>query len=577
MPSFAETAAAIASETVTKHVDEAFEKAQSPSEFMPYAAGRGVKRYEFTADSVNGNVQSRKKPGSNISFETLRRFSTQHEVSRACINLRKRQITGLDWDIVANEQDQTKLNETQAKEVKEFFKNIGGLGIGYRKFIDRYIEDLLVLDAVVEEKQFTRGGGLYNLIPIDAATIKLRVDESGGTPAPPDSAYVQVIRGTVTAEWTTDEMIYDMMNPRNDSPYGLAPLESLMIVVTSSLKAGMFNLAYLTDGNIPQGMFTMPDNWNPQQLKEFQEYFDAQMAGDETMTQRLKFMPKGDYIPSNKPSDMAFQEFNDWLLKVTCALFEVSPNEIGFTPKGGLGGKGFGENQSEVAERKGLMPLAQHIEEVFTKVIHEDLGFPDLKFQFTGLIEHDEKGVAEINEILIRTGQRTVNELRTDDGLAPIDGLDKPFYAGQVTFLDEESQNAKQEASAAIQSNIQSGTPEKEETLAETDEADKGTGKKPGETGKSVDRDPADRHVELVSELRTFRKYARNRFKANKSIRAFESNVLPDKIVNELNEQVQKAATEEDLNAIFREAMSDYQINFLADVDKLRKKISEVI
>lgn len=560
---------------VVTHVDDSLIKAQGSAGMGSALPMGGLKRYQFTQDQVNGGIQSRKKPGSNISFETLRRFSISHEVTRACINLRKRQITGLEWGIVTADQSDTTDYKKQEKEVKEFFKNLGGTGTNYRKFMDRFIEDLMVLDAVAIEKQKNRGNGLANLIPIDAATIRLRVDDSGATPEPPEPAYIQVIRGTTTAELTTDEMIYEMMNPRNDSPYGLAPLESLMIIVTSSLKAGMYNLAYLTDGNTPEGIFTMPDTWQPQQIKDFQEYFDALMAGNEAETRRLKFMPNGQYTATNKPSDMAFQEFNDWLTKITCALFEVSPNEIGFTPKTGLGGKGFEEGQSAVGERKGIAPMAQLIEEIFTRIIQEDLGYPDLAFQYTGLIEHDEKGVAEINAILINSGQRTVNEVRTDDGLKPLDGLDKPFVQGQVTFIDQESQNAKQDAAAAVQGKLSETPPEKEveEGSSSAKPPEKATGKSEGTTKQN----PADSHVELVTELRTFRKYALARQKSGKPIRAFVSSVLPEKVVTEMNERVQKAIDEQEVRGIFSEYMQDYQVKFLSDVDKLRKQVAEVI
>lgn len=565
--------AAKAATQVMESVSSTLEKAASNN---PSPLPAGLKRYEFTTDVVNGNIQNRKKPGSNISFETLRRFSISHEVTRACINLRKRQITGLQYDIVSTDLDAKDINKSQANEVKDFFKNIGGRGNGYRKFMDKFIEDLMVLDAVALEKQQNRGGGLYSLIPIDAATIRLKVDESGATPEPPDIAYVQSIRGAITAEMTADEMIYAFMNPRNDSPYGLAPLESLMIIITSSLKAGMYNLAYLTDGNIPEGFYSMPETWQPQQIKDFQEYFDALMAGDETMTRRLKFMPQGQYSPTSKPSDMAFQEFNDWLMKITCALFEVTPMEIGFSPKTGLGGKGFSEEQANTAEKKGVAPLANFIEDIFTDIIQKDLGFETLRFQFTGLIEHDEKSVAETNEILIRSGQRTVNELRTDDGLGRIDGLDKPFYAGQVTFLDQESQDAKQSTTDALQGQLQTGATQEAAIQGQGKTDGAGSGK-PASPGGADKRDSADRHVELVSELRTFRKYAKTRFKADKPVRAFMSNVLPTHVVEDLNKQVQNATSEQELNSIFAEAMSDYQVGFLAEVDKVRKQLSEVL
>lgn len=563
-------------ERVIKHVDSSFAKASdtiNPAAALP---STGLKRYEFSPSMVNGNMQSRKKPGATITFDTMRRFSINHEISRACINFRKRQLAGLEWEIVAAEKDQKNVDKTQAKIAKDFIKSVGGRGNGYRVFMDKFVEDLLVLDAVALEKQKTRAGKLNTLIPIDAATIRLRVDESGATPEPPEAAYWQIIRGTRTAEMTTDEMIYTFMNSRNDSPYGLSPLESLMIIVTSSLKAGMYNLAYLTDGNIPEGFYTMPDTWTPQSIKDFQEYFDALMSGDETMTRRLKFMPNGEYMPTTKPSDMAFQEFNDWLLKNTCALFDVSPTDIGFSPKTGLGGKGFSEEQSQISERKGLAPLANFIEEFFTKVIQEDLGLPNLKFQYTGLVEHDERAVAETNEVLIRSGQRTINELRTDEGLKAIEGGDKAFFVGQVTYL-EESEVAPQDDQAAVSSELQPAAAEEEKGQGTDDNADNGAKGQSQQPEPAAKRDISVNHVDLVTELRTFRKYALKRIETGKQLRKFESAVLPEEVVDEINDRLQKVTDVDEARSIFHEYMDDYRINFIANAEELRTHLKKVL
>jgi HK97 family phage portal protein len=549
-----------AAKQVISHVDQSLTKATPAPGSMPL----GLKRYEFSPNMVNGNKQSRKKPGAAITFETMRRFSVAHEITRACINYRKRQISGLEWTIASADGDDKTLDKPETEVVKAFFKQLGGRGNGYRRFIDKFIEDLMVLDAVALERQRNRGGGLNTLIPVDGATIRIMVDESGALPEPPMPAYAQVIRGQVVAELTDDEMIYTYMNPRNDSPYGLSPIESLMVIISSSLKAGMYNLAVLTDGNMPEGFWTMPESWQPGQIKEFQEYWDALMAGDETMMRRLKFMPQGTFTASNKAEDMAWNEFNDWLMKVTCSLFEVDPKEIGFSPKSGLGGKGFSEQAAATTDRKGLAPLANLIEEIFTDVIQTELGYGDLKFQFTGLVEKDEKTVAETNEVLIRSGQRTVNELRTDDGLKPIDGLDKPFFAGQVTFLDEESQQSKADNAAAAADAASTVT-----ALPAQD---------PAEDPKDDPKPPAEkRYVELAQELRTFRKYALNRFKEGKPLRRFKSEILPETVVVELNTRLKMAKAADEIRAIFKEYNDDFQVEFLAQAEDFRDALLKVV
>lgn len=560
---------------LTDHLDQTISKAQAPG--VGGAQSGKILRYVLDPATQNRGIYSRKKPDSSIPYDVLRKFSVTHEVTRAAINYRKRQIARLEWDIVAASHDQDTLNPTQVAQTKDFFKKIGGSGNKYRKFINRFIEDLMVLDAVALYKQPTKGGGLYTLLPIDPTTIRLRVDETGGTPLPPEIAYKQVIRGQVVSEYTTDEMLYDMMNPRTNSPYGLAPLETLIIVVSSSLKAGMWNLAYLTEGNIPEGFFGVPKEWTPDMIQDFQENWDAMIAGDEAAMSKMKFVPEGSFQPSRKQSDMAWESFNEWLTKITCAVFDVDPSEIGFKPKGGLGGKGMAEQASQTSDEKGLLPLAQFIEEVFTEVIQESLGFTDLAFHFTGLDQDkDAKLEAEVNQILLTTGQRTINEIRTDQGLDPDPSpqADKLMITvGTPTFLDSQEEI---DAKAAMAANIAAGK-------GADGSGGGGTPDTQGEPTEGVgddgagEADDTQKMVALVTELRKFRKMAISRKKAEKSFRPFESDILPKPVIAEMNARVEKCATVEQVRQTIGEYMQDYQVDFLSDVIELNHDLQKVL
>ncbi len=213
---------------------------------------------------------NKRMTSSSVDFQTLRSLSVNHETTRAAINTRKRQITQLGFDVVDTDDDIDPESTIEDRvKLKDAITNLGGEGVRFRALMDKMIEDVLVLDALCFYKQRDRGGRLIRIIPIDGATIKLRVDEVGARPLPPEIAFEQWIRGSKTADLTTDEMAYEMMNPKTDSPYGLSPLESMIITLDSSMRAMLYNLHYLSDNNIPQGFMQMPEGWTPDQIKEF--------------------------------------------------------------------------------------------------------------------------------------------------------------------------------------------------------------------------------------------------------------------------------------------------------------------
>lgn len=518
---------------------------------------------------------NKSKPGSSVDFKTLQRFSVQYDVARACINRRKRQLNQLQWDIVSEDASQ-KPNENLVKQVRDRFKHLGGYKVRFRQMLDLMVDDLLVYDALSIYKRPTIGGELYNLSVLDASTIKLRVDEFGDTPEPPEIAYVQVIRGERVAEFTADEMYYEMMNPRTVTPYGLSPLESLILAVSTALKSDLYNMHMLTEGNIPEGLFTMPDTWSADQIKQFQVIWDGALAGNSAATSRIRFVPPGKYERTVKPEDMRYQELQTWLMKKTCMLYEIQPQELGFTD---TVNKSTGEVQQEIGKSSGLAPLAHFFEDIFTDVVQIDMGYTDLRFKFMGLDDENEREVAETNEILIRSGQRTINEARLKDGFEKIDDdlADKVMITqGTPTFIDSErmaaAEQAKADALAAAQANRDANAEDpKKEDESKKEEP------KPADEETTKSYDPAEAHVQLVSELRSFRKYAVRRIKANKPLRKFDSEVLPESTVEELNKRLQKAATAEDARAIFREYMQDYQTNFLADVANFRESLKKVV
>lgn len=521
----------------------------------------------------NAYPSGRTKPGSTngIDFATLRRFSVQYDVARAAINRRKRQLNALEWDIVPAESDDKADYSAQIKPLKKDFKLIGGYKVRFREFIDTLVDDLLVLDAMVLYKRPNMGGGLYALEPVDAATIVLELDDNGGTPMPPDVAYRQIIHGKEVAAFTADEMYYEMMNSRTYTPYGLAPLESLVLGVSAALKSDIYNVHLLTEGNIPEGFFGVPEAWTPDQIKEFQALWDAALSGDTRAMSKLKFVPSGKgatgYTPAVKPEDMRYKELQEWLMMKTCMLFEIQPNELGFTD---TVNKSTGEVQQEIGLNSGLTPLAHFFEEIFTDVIQTDLGYENLKFKYTGLDVTDEKHEAEVASIKIRSGQTTVDEIRRARGEEPL-GVDKPMVDFTPTFVDQESMNAKTQADAEAKAQMAAALSDKKEEEPKTD--DKKDEPVVDDTAKSA----TDTHIQLVTELRAFRKYAINRKKAGKALRKFNSEVLPINVVEEINTRLSKTKDAAEVRNVFGEYMADYQVNFLAETVQLKKSLNKLL
>ena len=370
---------------------------------------------------INTQTNPDRKYMADVPFSYLRRMATIYPIARACINRRIRQITQLEWDITTiDEIKDEKGFERQIAAVKNFFKHPMGPKTRFKEMITLIIDDVLTLDAVCFEYQKTRGGDLLNLVPVDPSTIVLKVTDTGGTPLPPDPAYVQIILGQKVGEFTIDEMLYDFMGIKSYSPYGQAPLESLILQAEAAIRGTLYNLNYFRENNVPEGFLTLPDDvaQTKSLVEEWQEWFDSLVAGDPRMTHRLKILPGGaTYTPAKKPEDMAFEKFELWLLQQTCAVFDVPPQDIGITYQVN---KATSQTQQDLSVERGLLPLGSFVKELLDDVIQDVLGFDSLQFHWRNINPVDRKEESDIALAEIDKGVKSVDELRIEHGQEPI-------------------------------------------------------------------------------------------------------------------------------------------------------------
>lgn len=458
-----------------------------------------TKQWEFPEMWNNTYTSGYKdKKEGKIGYDKLRSFSVHYSVARSAIDYLKTKVQKLHWDV--RPIDDTTANEAQIKAVKQFFKKPLGHASTYRDFIDAIIEDYLVIGAFSLEKIQTRNGqflGEFNLV--DPATIKLLIDESGRTPIPPLPAYRQYIRGQKVADLTTNDLLYVKKNGRSSSPYGLSPLESLIVQTESALQGALYSLRYFSDGTVPEGFGEVPQDWSVDDIKKFQTYFDNIMAGNAGNRNKIKMVPNGfKYTPAKKPDDIGYDRFELWLLQQTCSVFGVPPQDLGFTHNTN---RSTGETQQELGQERGMRPLAELLQEVFTRVIQEDFGFENIKFVYTDVDPVDLKTEMEIQKMRLELGIDTLDEVRHKEGKDPLGVV---YFASSLSIV--------------------------------------GSGEK---------KDDQDIDDTQKQELKLWRKQSINAVKQNKSFKKFVSQKISDDLIESIYTDLKKAQSKEQVVRVF--------------------------
>jgi hypothetical protein len=410
------------------------------------------RRYEYQV-AQNINIV----PTRLVPFQTLRDAGDSIDILRRCIEVIKSKINGLDFDIVLGNDASEKIaaesggdhvramakaREKYTDEInrmREFWENPDKAnGYTWQDWINIAVEDILVIDAWAIYPQPTVGGDLYGFQILDGSTIKPLIDDRGMRPLPPNAAFQQILYGfprsefsateedpKADGEFTSDQLAYMVKNRRSTTVYGFSPVERALPLADIYLRRQQWIRAEYTDGVLPELMFTTDEDWgtNPDLLLAYERILNDDLAGQTQQRKRARLLPKGLAPIVNDGYGEKFKDtLDDYLITSICGHFGVQPSEIGFSPKGGLGGAGFADGQAENAEALGIGPLANWISKQLTNLSYTYLGMPrELEFKLLLSERRDTEENARKNQIEVTSAGKSVNERRSELGLPLLD------------------------------------------------------------------------------------------------------------------------------------------------------------
>ena len=275
------------------------------------------------------------------------------------------------------------------------------------------LEDMLVIDAATLYPRYNRGGSLYALDIIDGATIKPLIGEDGRAPEPPDPAYQQILKGIPAADFSAEELLYLPRNLRAHRLYGMSPVEQIALTINIALRRDASTLDYYRAGSSPDAFATLPKEWTADQIRSFQDYFDALMSGNLARRRQTKFMP-ADFKLIEARQPPLKDQYDEWLARIICYAFSVP-----VSPFVSQVNRATGETMRQQATQEGLVPLKAWVKNALDHVIQDCMNEPGLEFVWVGDDAIDPLEQAQTLQILVGAGIKTREEARADLGLGP--------------------------------------------------------------------------------------------------------------------------------------------------------------
>lgn len=434
---------------------------EADSVAAPQGHINGIANVDMLESLANGGEGQH--DGAGLTYYHLRMMCSVPLIS-AIINTRVNQVAefgvacksgdSIGFQIRLREQGRspTPLELETIEDIYRFMENCGdprlGSDVNFEGFLRMLVRDSLTFDQACFELIYSDAGQLSGFQAIDSTTIRRAKmdaeDRKNGRRDPGKIQYVQRVDDKIVAEFTGKQLCFGVRRPRTELKYrgyGFPELVECVGLITSLVNADTFNAANFTNGINVNGILAIKSKMNPQMFRSFRKEFYNMLSGvsNAKKTPLIQLDPDSkeglesvDLGKSNR--DMEFAQWQHYLQKMICAVFQIDPIEIGlkFGNEGQTSSlsEGSGETRLTSSKDKGLRPLLRAVQCWINQYIVKPLD-EELEFVFTGIDSTPadkqlEMDLKKVNSFM------TVNELRRQYDLPELPGGDiilNPVYA----------------------------------------------------------------------------------------------------------------------------------------------------
>lgn len=503
-------------------------------------------------------------PGTNLlytpragltAFDVLQNLAAFDPV-RYCIEERKNRVKARQWAIVPADKGrgETARLDRAIADLTRYWNYPDGRNT-FDLWISQLLEDSFLYDAATIFRWPTRDGkSTAEHVVVSGKTIKPLLDATGRMPRPPAPAFQQIIKGVPYREFTSDELVYAVRNPSVDSPYGMSEVEWLMLDINIALRRDTFDLSYYTQGNAPHGFGTVPEGWTAEQIAQWNIYFDSILAGDPAGRSKIKWVPHGfTFERWLEREEDKYVKFSEFIVRRCCAIFHVSPQA--YT---GQVNRATAETADESQAESADAPLMQWIEALITREIQTVQGHPDLEFRFVSERSRDELKAAQREEIEIRSGKKSLDEVRAEAGLDEI-GIPPFVMTGQgPIYLRGQNPDYQRKYAPffAMLDEQEAAGPRRELAGGEEETPP------PATPGEEEAQEPEDKRAAIEAELKKWRRVALRCAREGKPQKPFRSRVIPAALQDGIRIALQAASDPGEIEKVFSIAeLSKYDPN----------------
>jgi phage portal protein BeeE len=352
----------------------------------------------------------------------LRRFA-ETPVARKAINTIKDRVAGMRWRIQPRNGRSLDDLPDGARRLRALSDNFDAPNPddSFRSLAEQVLEDVIVGGfGAIEVQRTADPERPLVLWPVDGATIRLRPDWDGRPDSPRYAQATGRFGPEAHIDLNDDELIYIRLNPRTHTPFGLGRLEVAFETINAFLGAHRY-AARLASNSVVQYALWLQELTPAHQERLIRWWQDEIEGTGRVPILSVEHRPEVLRFGAGNDDDLRLR-WQELLLRVIADAFDLPPLLLGLESDVN---RSTAAELNDLAFRCAIVPTARLFAEHLTRdAISKKLGWDDLEFTFIDAEVRNEREEAEIQEILLRNGVLTVNEVRRLRGLPELSAAD---------------------------------------------------------------------------------------------------------------------------------------------------------
>lgn len=381
-----------------------------------YGYGRRMRQQDFRAGR---NISTDTRP-DRMPFALLKQLNEGYDIATICTRHIIQDMRAMKLSFGPMDDYDGDVSK-EILEVKKFLRRPDG-NRPFPIWLAQWMMDILRYDAGCLYRERNRAGKVIALKVVDGTTVAPIVDYYGDRPIPPAPFLQQYVQG-IPWDWvTTDDVIYEPHWPLPESPYGVAPAETIIINANTDVRLQLFFLQFFTAGSVPEMLLEAPpDMSDTDGLAELQETWDNFYEANQAGRHGAHWVPSGAKPHPYKP-DKFDPQLAEYVMRRSVAAFGLVPQDLGFTE---TVNRSTADAQADTQFRISTLPNTEIYEAILNMVIQDDLGLPvDVSFD-TGREKKDRLMEAQAHKLYVDMGAESADEVRDQILGLPVDNDDR--------------------------------------------------------------------------------------------------------------------------------------------------------